>query len=202
MKSILFTPILVFSLAAAAQQNPPAGTPKEPAAQAPQSGSQDKPYTPTASRNRLPDSKELMVNLSEQKMVQDAAQGGMLQVELGQLAQKQGSGDSIKQAGEKMVKEHTAVNDELKKLAALKNIEVAGDLDPKHRATADKLAKLNGAAFDKAYAKALASEHKKAISVLERIDRNAYDSDLKAFAAKHIPHFREHLTLAPGLTAK
>jgi putative membrane protein len=60
----------------------------------------------------------------------------------------------------------------------------------------DKLSKLQGAAFDRAYARHMVSEHKKDISKFERASNNLMDTDLKNFASKTLPNLREHLRMA------
>ena len=63
----------------------------------------------------------------------------------------------------------------------------------------DKLSSLSGTAFDKAYTKAMVSDHKKDGKEFEREAANGIDSDVKAFAAKMLPILREHLRMAGEL---
>jgi putative membrane protein len=60
----------------------------------------------------------------------------------------------------------------------------------------DKLAKLQGAAFDRAYAREMVSDHKKDIGEFERASNNLLDTDLKAWATRTLPNLREHLRTA------
>jgi putative membrane protein len=48
----------------------------------------------------------------------------------------------------------------------------------------------------------MVSDHRKAIGMFERAERNSNDSDLKAFAAKHLPGLREHLSTAQNLASQ
>jgi putative membrane protein len=71
---------------------------------------------------------------ADQKFVHDAAIGGMAEVELGHLAQQKGSSEQVKSIGEKMVTDHGKANDELKSLAASKNITLPTAIDATHKA--------------------------------------------------------------------
>ena len=57
----------------------------------------------------------------------------------------------------------------------------------------DKLSKLSGAAFDRAYIADMLADHKKDVAEFERQSMHAADADLKAFAAKTLPTLKDHL---------
>ena len=72
-------------------------------------------------------------------------------------------------------------------------------MDKAHWAKLDKLNSLNGADFTKAYEDMQVSAHKDAVSLFERYAKGGENADLKAFAAKTLPHLQEHLKLAQDL---
>src|SRR5205807_9610068 len=72
---------------------------------------------------------------ADQTFVMKAAQGGMAEVKLGQLAKDHASSNAVKQFGQQMVDDHGKANDELKSLASQKGITLPGDIDAKHQAT-------------------------------------------------------------------
>jgi putative membrane protein len=86
---------------------------------------------------------------TDQSFVHMASSGGLAEVQLGQLATERAASPEVKQFGQRMVTDHTKANQELAAIAQKKNMPVAAELDPKHRTMADKLAKLQGAAFDR-----------------------------------------------------
>ena len=83
----------------------------------------------------------------DEKFVMDAAQGGMLEVQLGTLATQKAASDDVKQFGQRMVDDHSKANTELTTLAGQKNITLSTALDAKNQAMVDKLSKLSGAAL-------------------------------------------------------
>jgi putative membrane protein len=133
---------------------------------------------------------------SDQKFVMEAAKGGMAEVELGKLAQDKASSDQVKNFGKRMVDDHSKANDELQTLAKNKNITLPSDLDPKDKALKDRLSKLSGAQFDRAYMSAMLRDHQKDVSEFKMESSNGKDPDVKAFASKTLPTLEDHLKLA------
>ena len=101
---------------------------------------------------------------TDQSFVMKAARGGMAEVELGKLAQDKGSSDQVKSFGKRMVDDHSKANDDLMSLAKSKNIQVRTSLSAKDQALKDRLSKLSGAAFDRAYMTAMLRDHRKDVS--------------------------------------
>jgi putative membrane protein len=133
---------------------------------------------------------------ADSKFVMKAAQGGMAEVELGNLAQSNGQSDAVKQFGKRMVDDHTKANDDLKQVAQEKNITLPTSMSAKDQATKDKLSKLQGAAFDKAYMKDMVMDHTKDVNEFKQEANSGKDSDVKAFASKYSPILQEHLSQA------
>jgi putative membrane protein len=124
------------------------------------------------------------VTAADKKFVMNAAQGGMLEVQLGQLAADKGVSQEVKDFGSKMVTDHGKANDELKSIASGKNLTLPDKLDSKHQAAVDKLSKLSGPAFDKAYVSAMVKDHKEDDSEFAKEAKSGGDADIKAFAGK------------------
>jgi putative membrane protein len=133
---------------------------------------------------------------SDRQFIMEAAQGGMAEVELGQLAADKAESSAVKQFAQRMVTDHGKANDELKSLAQSKNITLPADLDAKHKATKDRLSKLSGAQFDRAYMQDMVSDHQKDVSEFKKQSTSAKDAELKAWAAKTLPTLQEHLQMA------
>jgi len=101
-----------------------------------------------------------------------------------------------------MVTDHSKANDELKSWAQQKNVTLPTELDAKHKAKRDQLAKLSGEAFDKAYMRDMLADHQHDVAAFKRESTSAKDSDLKAWAGKTLPTLEEHLKLARDTNAK
>jgi putative membrane protein len=126
------------------------------------------------------------------KFAKEAADGGMMEVRLGELAQANGSSAEIKNLGSMMVSDHTKANDELKALAARKNISLPTSMSEKAQKQYDKLSKKQGRDFDKAYSKCMVHDHKKDICAFKKESRKGGDSDLKQWASTTLPTLEHH----------
>ena len=117
---------------------------------------------------------------------------GLAEVEHGRLAAQNAASADVKQFGQRMVDDHSKAGDELKGLAAQKNFTLPTELDQKHRAMQDKLAKLKGEAFDKAYMSHMLTAHQQAVTLFQSEAKSGKDADTKAWAAKTLPTLQEH----------
>jgi len=136
---------------------------------------------------------------SDQQWVMNAARDGVAEVELGKLAEEKASSTQVKDFAKKMVDDHGKANDELKSIASTKNITLPSETDAKHKATIDRLSKLSGDAFDRAFTQDMLSDHKKAVSAFRTESKNGKDPEVKAFAAKTLPTLESHLKQAEDL---
>jgi putative membrane protein len=105
---------------------------------------------------------------ADKKFVKEAMQGGMAEVELGQLATQKAQSSDVKQFGQKMVDDHTKLNDQMKPVASQLGITPPASLDMKHKAVSTKLNKLSGDEFDKAYIKAMVKDHQKDVAEFQK----------------------------------
>jgi len=132
----------------------------------------------------------------------EAAIGGMAEVELGTMAKEKAASNDVKQFGDRMVTDHGKANDELKQWAQQKSVTLPTELDAKHKATRDRLAKLSGAAFDKAYMHEMVMDHQHDVAAFKRESTSGKDTDLKAWAGKTLPTLQEHMKMAQDTAAK
>jgi putative membrane protein len=133
---------------------------------------------------------------ADHMFVMKVAKGGMAEVQLGQLASEKASSDEVKKFGQRMVTDHNKANDELKSLAQQKNITLPTEIDAKDKALHDRLAKLSGPAFDRAYMQHMITDHRAVVTEFKKESTMAKDPDIKAWAAKTLPTIEEHLKLA------
>jgi putative membrane protein len=133
---------------------------------------------------------------AEKTFIKDAASGGMMEVELGRVAQQNGKSQAVKDFGKKMETDHGAANDELKSLVSQKNAMVPAQMEKKEKGMVDKMTKLTGDEFDKKYMAAMVADHKKDIKKFKAASKKAKDPDLKAWVDKTLPTLEQHLQLA------
>src|SRR4051812_48534754 len=131
----------------------------------------------------------------DSKFIMEAAQGGMAEVQMGELANKQATSPQVKQFGQHMVDDHSKANDELKQLASGKGITLPADVGRKHQALMTRLSGLKGAQFDRTYMSEMVRDHREDVAAFERESRTGKDPEVKAWAAKTLPTLQEHLRM-------
>jgi putative membrane protein len=136
---------------------------------------------------------ETKLSTADNDFILAAAQGGMTEVKLGELAAQKGLRDDVKAFGQLMVKDHTAINDDLKALAAQKGVTLPDSLDAKHQGMVDKMAALTGSEFDDAYIAGMIKDHKMDAKEFKAESAETKDADINSFVDKSIPVVAEHL---------
>ena len=131
-----------------------------------------------------------------------AAMDGMAEVDLGKLAADKASNSDVKQFAQRMVDDHGKANDELKSWASSNNVTLPTEVNAQQKAMHDKLAKMSGDAFDRAYASHMVADHAKAVASFQHASKTAANADLKAWAAKTLPTLEEHHKMARDINAK
>jgi len=133
------------------------------------------------------------------KFARTAMEGGMAEVRMGQLIMEGAQSSSLRDFGQRIVKDHTKANQELIRLAAGKGVPAPSQPDQKHEKMLSELSKLKGAEFDKTAIHHAVVDHQENIRLFETASQTAQDSELKAFVQKTLPTLKEHLELAKGL---
>jgi putative membrane protein len=129
----------------------------------------------------------------------EAASGGLMEVELGQYAAANAASAKVKEFGQRMVTDHSKANEEMKTLAASKNITLPTTPGEKHQKHIDELKQKKGAEFDKAYMSMMVDDHEEDVKKFQDEANNGKDAEIKAFAAGKVAILREHLQMAKSI---
>jgi putative membrane protein len=138
----------------------------------------------------------------DQAFVNAAARGGLMEVELGQLAQKNGSSSEVKQFGARMVTDHTRLNTKLGAAAKSVGLTVPSSISAEQKAEYDKLANLSGSQFDKAYIDLMVKAHTSDLAAFQKEDEATQNATLKAAVSGAIPVVEDHLKMAKSDSTK
>jgi len=125
-----------------------------------------------------------------------AADGGMLEVELGKLAETNASSDVVKQFAQHIVRDHSKGNEELKTLAHANVISLPDAPSEKSLKEIDKFTSKKGDEFDKDYIDFMIKDHKEDIADFEKEAGKGTDPKLKEWASKTLPVLKQHLQMA------
>ncbi len=132
-------------------------------------------------------------NTNASDFLSKAAAGGMLEVQLGQLAQQKAASQRVKDFGLMMVRDHTKGNDELKALATHQGIAIPQTISNEGQKHLDELGKKNGKDFDKDYMDLMESDHKEDIEEFTDASKKVDDLAVKNFATQTVPMLQMHL---------
>ena len=160
--------------------------------------------TPPGNSASTPQDQQVDPYSTDKDFVKNVAEASATEVHLGKLAQDKASSDAVKELGKKMVEAHTQTSQQMKQAAAAMNIQVPAEPPRKAKKAEDKLAKLSGADFDRAYTKIAADEQKQFVKEFEREAKNGRVVGVKEYAAKNLPAEQERqkqaeeLVLAPA----
>jgi len=126
----------------------------------------------------------------------EAAQGGLAEVTLGQMAADKGENEEVKDFGRRMVRDHGKANDELKNLATTVGVPLPTEMSTEAKALQQRLEDLSGAEFDKIYMDEMLKDHRKDVTVFEKQAEDGQNAQVKEWAKKTLPTLKEHLALA------
>lgn len=137
---------------------------------------------------------------TDRDFVMKAASGGMMEVELGNIAQQNAASQRVKDFGSMMVRDHSKSNDELKSLASAKGLTLNADsLMNIHKTHIENLRKKTGADFDKSYMSMMVKDHNEDVNLFKKSSSGAADADLKGWAGKTLPVLQMHLDSAQAI---
>ncbi len=133
--------------------------------------------------------------MKDRLFVQKAAEGGMAEIQFGQLAAQKGGSDEVKQFGQRMVSDHTMLNEGMKPVAEQLGAKAPTKLNKKDQAEYDKLNALSGADFDKEYLSSMVKDHKQDLQEFQMEGSMTQNPNLKAALDKSIPVIQQHLQM-------
>ena len=136
---------------------------------------------------------------ADKMFVRKSLQGGMAEVQLGQLTLQKSSNDQVKQFAQRMIDDHTKMGDQMKPIAQQVGVEVPNHVSKKDQAVMAKLQGLSGTAYDQAYVKDMVKDHKEDLSEFQMEASNGQDPAVKDAASQGSKVIAEHLQMVQQL---
>jgi putative membrane protein len=129
----------------------------------------------------------------------EAANGNMVEVQLGGLAKTQAVNDRVKNFAMMVIKDHMKISEDLQKIAAAKNISLPQALSDEAQNDINRLNKKDRTDFDRNYMRMVLADHRNEVTRFERASKNCKDPDLKNFINNTLPVLRKHLDSANAI---
>lgn len=136
--------------------------------------------------------KEMTPPKDSKEFAMKAAEGGMLEVKLSQLAEQKAQNAQVKQFAQRMIQDHTQANQQLMAIAKQKSIDLPSDLKGECKDTYEAFQALDGPAFDANYVLFNIKDHLHDIMAFRHESMNGTDPDIKNWAAQTLPTLRQH----------
>jgi putative membrane protein len=124
---------------------------------------------------------------------QEAADANQAEVALARIAMTRASHPDVRRFAQMMIDEHGRAQNDLLELARIQGHSPQPTLTPDRQQLQDRLERLSGPEFDRAYIEAMVREHQRAITKFENQVRTGRDVQAKNYAADQLDHLRHHL---------
>ena len=135
---------------------------------------------------------------ADQIFIENAIRSNLSEIQLGQLAQEKAKSDNVRSYGKMLFTDHSAANDQAKKVADQIGMTPPGEPSAKQAAVYDRMVKLAGAEFDRAFVKEMVADHKNDISEYEQESKKRNDP-VADYARQRVPTLQRHLNAAEKL---
>jgi len=183
----------------AAQMDPSSPPPAGPQGVVPPPGPPTTPSS-TTMRETLGAPGQTGRQMADKQFMRAAAEGGIAEVKLGMLAVQKG-GPEVKEFGQKMVDDHTAIDKDMAAVADSLGIMLPKKMSKEDQAEYDKLNGLSGDAFDKEYILFMAKAHRQDLHDFRTEASVAADPELQAEVTRAAQVIRQHLMMLTKLAA-
>jgi len=135
---------------------------------------------------------------SDENFLKTAIGINLAEISMGQLAQKNGSTDGVRQFGATLVQDHTASNNDALALAKTHGFTPPTQPSVDDQKMSRDLSAMTGGEFDRAFAQDMVAGHQKAIQLFTA-QAGGTKNDISSFAEKTLPTLKKHLATAQQL---
>jgi putative membrane protein len=193
IRKLFWFPGVVLLIGTAFAQTQPGANPQQ--GQNPSTLPNPSPGTPPGGLPPTPDQLNNSQSFYDQNFVRDALEGAMAEVQLGQIAAQKGSSEDVKTFGQKMVDDHTKLQNQMLEVAHQMGVKPPAGPSKKDKKLAAKLEGLSGTQFDDAYIKAMVKDHKKDLDSFKTEADKAQVPAVKQVAQEGAPVIASHLQM-------
>lgn len=131
-----------------------------------------------------------------QGFLKKASEANTFEIELGRLAQKNASSEAVKKFGERMVTDHSKLEQQTRSVATATGTALPSGAGTENRAEYTRLAAKMGSDFDKAYISLMIKDHEHDIAAFQNEANSGTNPEIKSMASEALPTLNEHLRLA------
>jgi putative membrane protein len=137
------------------------------------------------------------------EFIVNAGRAGHAELEAARLALTRSSDAGIRMFAQRMIDDHTWLNDRLRKIARANRLQIPLELSAKHRAKLRQLSAADGREFHRRYVNDFGVQaHRETIELFDKFAARLQTEDLKTFARDALPVLHAHLRMGWALQAR
>jgi len=133
---------------------------------------------------------------ADMPFLREAASANLMEIRLGQLAQSKASNQAVKQFAQRMVSDHTNLENQLTATASTGGGSFSPTIDSRHERMISRVEESSGAEFDRAYMSLMIRGHQEDVNNFQRQSQSARSSQVRTLATNALPVLQQHLSLA------
>lgn len=131
--------------------------------------------------------------------VEDATTSSLMEVQLGNIAQKKAMSQQVRDYAKMMVTDHTDASQKLTPVLTTLSITAPTALEKEDQDKIDNLNQKTGKDFDKEYIDKMVNDHKDNVNKFEDAQKNLPSGELRTWVENTLPVLRQHLIQAETL---
>jgi putative membrane protein len=140
--------------------------------------------------------------MSAQDFVNEAASGGLFEVQSSQIALEQAQRDDVRSFAQQMVADHTAANNELATVAGDLGLTLPEEIGGAPAELMAAVQDASGEEFDAVYMEAQVAAHEATVEMFRAYAESGGEARLVEFAQTALPTLESHLQMAQGIAGE
>ncbi|MEY4787433.1 MAG: hypothetical protein RL692_1327 [Planctomycetota bacterium] len=141
-------------------------------------------------------------SMTPEAFLQSTATSDLFEIKMGKLAMQIAEAQSVRDFGQRMAANHTAIQVIISKIAKEQSFTLPTSMTADDSATVERFSAMQGVAFDKAYMTLMAEIHPKALALFRWQYENCTDIAVKPFAVQTMPIIGTHVRVSEQLNAE
>jgi putative membrane protein len=137
--------------------------------------------------------------MKDKMFLHKAAEGGMAEVQLGQLALQRAGSDDVKSFAQKMIDDHTKLNETMAPIADSLGVRMPKTINKKDQTEYDRLSSMSGNDFDMEYLAYMVKDHHKDLHEFREEAATTTDPTLRDAVNSAVKVIHEHTMIVDKL---
>jgi putative membrane protein len=132
----------------------------------------------------------------DRKFIRDIDADHNLEIGMGRLAEQRARAESVKEFGRRMVDDHRSLQKQWLTMLSDNGMKFRSGMGPKHREKLQRIERLSGRDFDRAYMTLVAQNHRQYLDYFRQEGRGANSASVRERVNRVIPMLEHHFRLA------